>query len=278
MAQQPESSSLSDPARADDLPVGVNLSWRLQVLIASGRLAPNDRLPGVREFAAGAGVNVNTARSVYRRLERQGLAVSQHGLGTFVAPYVTVAPTLEQFAAQVAADAIAQGIDPRELARALYAGSAPGDPFAEGLEEKSDPGRRTDEEERSARAALRGQIARLEASLAPYPEAAASSGPGSQFATQPRVADIDELEAIRDDLVARLKSAQADAKRRDERRSAARRWREDAISDPSAHRWESASSEDLGEPGCARLEVRPAWGPVGALMDWWRVKMSSGCP
>src|SRR5215208_5080693 len=136
MAQRPEERVLvSDLARSDDLPVGTNLSWRLQILIRSGRLQPMDRLPGVREFAAGAGVNVNTARSVYGQLENQGLAVSQQGLGTFVAPYVTVAPTLEQFAAQVAAEAIAQGIDPRELARALYAGSSPRDPFAEPLDE-----------------------------------------------------------------------------------------------------------------------------------------------
>jgi DNA-binding transcriptional regulator YhcF (GntR family) len=278
MAHSSGEVTLSDPARTDDLPVGVNLSWRLQALIASGRLAPNDRLPGVREFAAGAGVNVNTARSVYRRLEDQGLAVSQQGLGTFVAPYVTVAPTLEQLAAQVAADAIAQGIDPRELARALYAGSAPQDPFAEGLEHEGEAGPRAPEEESSARVSLRGQIARLEARLAPYPEGSASSVSSGRQTAHPRIAGIDELEAIRDELIARLKQAQADAERRGERRSAARRWREEAIADPAAHRWESASSEDLGEPGCGRLEVRPAFGPVGALMDWWRVKMSSGCP
>jgi DNA-binding transcriptional regulator YhcF (GntR family) len=279
MAQQPESvRAVSDPARADDLPVGVNLSWRLRALIQSGRLPPKTRLPGVREFAAGAGVNVNTARSIYRRLEDQGLAVSQQGLGTFVAPYVSVAPTLEQFAAQVAADAIDQGIDPRELARALYAGSSPRDPFAGVLEENLV---RTPDEERSARAALRGQIARLEASLAPYPEAStplAAAAATTSPMVQPRLVDIDELEAIRDDLVARLKRAQAEAQHRDERQGAARQWREEAISDPSAHRWQSVSSEDLGEPGCGRWEVRPAWGPIGALMDWWRVKMSSGCP
>jgi hypothetical protein len=204
--------------------------------------------------------------------------VSQQGLGTFVAPYVTVAPTLEQLAAQVAADAIAQGIDPRELARALYAGSAPEDPFTDRLEKGGGTGPRTPEEERSARASLRGQIARLEARLAPYPEGPDSGGSGGSPTPHPRVAGIDELEAIRDDLIARLKQARADAERRGERQSAARRWREDAISDPAAHRWESASREELGEPGCGRLEVRPAWGPVGALMDWWRVKMSSGCP
>jgi hypothetical protein len=118
----------------------------------------------------------------------------------------------------------------------------------------------------------------LEAKLAPYPEAGGSSEVSAHPAPQPRLASIDELEAIRDDLVARLKRAQADARRRDERQGAARQWREDARADPSAHRWEYATREDLGEPGCGRVEVRPTWGPVGALMDWWRVKMSSGCP
>jgi DNA-binding transcriptional regulator YhcF (GntR family) len=279
MAQQREEKLLlSDPTRADDLPVGTSLSWRLQVLIHSGRLAPKDRLPGVREFAAGAGVNVNTARSVYRRLENQGLAVSQQGLGTFVAPYVTIAPSLEQFAAQVAAEAIAQGIDPRELARALYSGSSPRDPFSEPLDEELARKPRTPQEERSARAALRGQIARLEAKLAPYVSVARSPLESPPPEPQPRVATIDELEATRDDLVARLKHAQAEAQRKEERHGAARRWREEALADPSAHRWEYATRDDLGEPGCGRVEVRPAWGPVGALMDWWRVKMSSGCP
>jgi DNA-binding transcriptional regulator YhcF (GntR family) len=278
MAQSPEERVLvSDLARSDDLPVGTNLSWRLQVLIRSGRLPPKDRLPGVREFAAGAGVNVNTARSVYRRLEGQGLAVSQQGLGTFVAPYVTVAPALEQFAAEVATEAIAQGIDPRELARALYTGSSPQDPFTE-LAEEVIQAPRTPEEERSARATLRGQIARLEAKLAPYPEASEPSPTAGPSAPQPRLTSIDELEAIRDDLLVRLERAQAEAMRVEERRGAARQWREEALADPTAHRWEYTTHEDLGEPGCGRVEVRPVWGPVGALMDWWRVKMSSGCP
>jgi DNA-binding transcriptional regulator YhcF (GntR family) len=278
MAQSPEERPvLSDPTRSDDLPVGTNLAWRLQALIHSGRLAPMQRLPGVREFAAGAGVNVNTARSVYGRLEADGLAVSQQGLGTFVAPYITVAPTLERFAAQVAADAIEQGIDPRELARALYAGSSPRDPFAEPLHEDPSPKPRTPEEERSARAALRGQIARLEAKLAPYVEAM-GSGKTRPPTAQPRLVSIAELEATRDELIGRLREAEAEAGRKEERRGAARRWREEALADPSAHRWEYATREDLGEPGCGQVEVTPAWGPVGALMDWWRVKMSSGCP
>src|SRR5204862_4713251 len=74
-----------DLARTDDLPVGSQLAWRLRVLIGSGDLGPGDRLPGVRELATGTGVNVNTARAVYGRLEEDGLIVSRQGLGTFVA-------------------------------------------------------------------------------------------------------------------------------------------------------------------------------------------------
>jgi DNA-binding transcriptional regulator YhcF (GntR family) len=263
--------------RGDDLPVGVNLFWRLQALIRSGRLLANERLPGVREFAAGAGVNVNTVRSVYRRLEEDGLVVSQQGLGTFVSPYASVAPALEQLAAQVAGDAIALGMDPRELARALYAGSVPEGPFAEPSDEEAIASPTTEGVERSSRAALRGQIARFEALLAAYPE----TGPRESktaVSAMPRVAGIDELESIRDDLLARLTGAQARAERRSAHHDAARRWREEALADPSAHRWESVSSANLGEPGCVRVAVRPRWGPVGALMDWWRVKISSGCP
>ena len=71
--------------RSDDLPVGVNLAWRVRALIVSGRLGPGDRLPGVRELGAGMGVNANTARAVYRRLEAEGLVTSRQGQGTFVA-------------------------------------------------------------------------------------------------------------------------------------------------------------------------------------------------
>ena len=102
VAQQPEPSTLEprtrehaelfDLGRDDDVPVGVQLAWRLRALIVSGRLLAGERLPGVRELAVGAGVNVNTARAIYRRLEQEGLAISRHGLGTFVADDAAVSP------------------------------------------------------------------------------------------------------------------------------------------------------------------------------------------
>jgi DNA-binding transcriptional regulator YhcF (GntR family) len=72
--------------RDSGVPLGTQLSWRLRSLIADGRLAPGDRLPSIRELAAAAGVNVNTVRAVYARLEREGVVLSEQGRGTFVAP------------------------------------------------------------------------------------------------------------------------------------------------------------------------------------------------
>jgi DNA-binding transcriptional regulator YhcF (GntR family) len=273
MAHSPR--RIPELVRADDLPVGVNLAWRLGTLIQSGRLRGGGRMPGVREFAAGAGVNVNTARSVYRRLEDDGLMLSRQGSGTFVAPFVPVAPTLEELAAQASADALSQGIDPRELARAIYAGSSPDEPFGDAPAGDDELG---PEGERRARASLRGQIARLEAQLAPYPEGRADEEATGPTGPAPRLADIGELAAPRDGLIERLRAASAAAARESAEASAERRRFEAAAADPAGHRWEAGQLDDLGEPGCGRWQVQPAWGPVGALMNWWRVKISSGCP
>src|SRR5256886_10814621 len=71
--------------RDGDVPVGTQLAWQIQALIVNGRLLPGEQLPSVRRLAEVAGVNVNTVRAVYERLEGEGFVVSRHGSGTFVA-------------------------------------------------------------------------------------------------------------------------------------------------------------------------------------------------
>jgi GntR family transcriptional regulator len=70
--------------REAELPLGAQLAGRIRTALREGRLGPRDRLPSVRELAEAAGVNVNTVRAVYARLESEGLVRSEHGRGTFV--------------------------------------------------------------------------------------------------------------------------------------------------------------------------------------------------
>jgi DNA-binding transcriptional regulator YhcF (GntR family) len=70
--------------RDSELPLGAQLAAGVRAALRDGRLGPGDRLPSVRELAETAGVNVNTVRTVYARLESEGLVRSEHGRGTFV--------------------------------------------------------------------------------------------------------------------------------------------------------------------------------------------------
>src|ERR1044072_2794360 len=78
-----------------DVPVGVQLTWRLRTLILTGRLKPKETLPSVRRLANWAGVNANTAKAVYDSLQEEGLITSRQGKGTFVSEDATSKPGLE---------------------------------------------------------------------------------------------------------------------------------------------------------------------------------------
>jgi GntR family transcriptional regulator len=75
--------------RGAELPLGAQLAGRIRTALREDRLGPGDRLPSVRELAEAAGVNVNTVRAVYARLESEGLVRSEHGRGTFVSGTTT---------------------------------------------------------------------------------------------------------------------------------------------------------------------------------------------
>jgi DNA-binding transcriptional regulator YhcF (GntR family) len=70
--------------RGSGVPLGIQLAEKLRQHVGGGKLSPGDKLPSVRQMAELAGVNVNTVRSVYARLEQEGVLVSEHGRGTFV--------------------------------------------------------------------------------------------------------------------------------------------------------------------------------------------------
>lgn len=60
------------------------LYQQIASLIRSGDLPPQEQLPTVRELAALLKINYNTVRSVYLRLQQEGLVDSRQGRGTIV--------------------------------------------------------------------------------------------------------------------------------------------------------------------------------------------------
>src|SRR6185312_11598077 len=106
--------------RDAEVPLGVQLAWALRSRIGEGRLPAGQRLPALRELAESVGVNLNTVRAVYQRLEQEGLVQSRQGSGTFVATAPGLRTPAAEIAAGAAREALEQGVSPREVAAALY--------------------------------------------------------------------------------------------------------------------------------------------------------------
>ncbi len=183
--------------RRAEVPIGVQLAWALRTRIRDGRLLPGQRLPGLRELAQALKVNANTIRAVYQRLEHEGIIESQRGSGTFVAdgagPQRSAAGAI---AANAAREAMRTGVDPREVAAALYMEPSATVP-ADGESER--------------RQRLREQIAALEQALAEIEVAHPGLVPASRGARRgrgPRLLEAEELEQVQADLIRRLATIQ----------------------------------------------------------------------
>jgi AcrR family transcriptional regulator len=138
-----------------------------------------------------------------------------------------------------------------------------------------------DVDEGAARRNLRTQIAKLERELATL---FAAARPGDDLdwhvgsSGAPRVLDIGDLEALRDDLATRVEEIRKAQRERAEGFEEKRATLEEMVVDPAEHKWRRVSNEDIGEDGCKHYHSTPRLGLVGMLMGWWRVKISSGCP
>ena len=136
-------------------------------------------------------------------------------------------------------------------------------------------------QERDARRSLLAQISRLETELSSlfvctWPrKGVAFAVPGRGG---PRLLSLEELEALRDDLVERVDHARRSLSDRTYLEEQNRRRIEEMLLEPEKHKWVRIGNEDIGEPGCKHWHVRPRWGLLGMLMNWWRVRISSGCP
>jgi hypothetical protein len=137
-------------------------------------------------------------------------------------------------------------------------------------------------DEREARHELRRQISRLEAELSSlFGEAFGHTEIPhhvERITAAPRVLDLGELEATRDRLAERIAEARSALVDRTELETKNRELLREVLERPQAFKWVRISRADIGEPGCGAWHSRPVLGPIGMLMGWWRVKVSSGCP
>jgi len=191
--------------RDAEVPIGVQLTWALRTRIAGGTLPRGHRLPALHRLAEDLGVNANTIRAVYAGLERDGLVETRHGSGTFVAGAATDHTALTQLAATASRAARDAGIDPRDVAIALYVQTE--DPVA------PDP-------EAAARRRLRAQVAALEQAVteltagrasttaAALAETAGAGAGAGQPSGRPRLLTADDLRRQRTMLLHRLIAAQ----------------------------------------------------------------------
>ena len=79
-----------------DRPIFMQLIEIIQLDIISGKYAPGDKLPSVRDLASAAAVNPNTMQKALSELERSGLVYSQRTSGRFITEDHTMIEQLKE--------------------------------------------------------------------------------------------------------------------------------------------------------------------------------------
>lgn len=137
-------------------------------------------------------------------------------------------------------------------------------------------------DESLARRELRRQIGHLERELSElvaegFGRVRIEASVGAEVAV-PKVLDLGQLERVRDALAYRVSEARLTLHERARVETDNREILEQMLAAPQRFKWVRVHRADVGEPGCGAWHSRPVLGPIGMLMGWWRVKVSSGCP
>jgi DNA-binding transcriptional regulator YhcF (GntR family) len=84
--------------------------------LATGGLAPGDRLPPARQLAASLGVNMHTVLRAYGELADEGLVAMRQGRGVTVVAAAPERARLHDMIRQLTAEGRRLGVDPETLA------------------------------------------------------------------------------------------------------------------------------------------------------------------
>ncbi|WP_223788276.1 GntR family transcriptional regulator [Marinicella meishanensis] len=72
-------------SQTDGRPMYLQIMEQIKQLIAVGDWQPGAKVPSIRELAVATQVSVITVKRAYQELEREGVLMTQAGVGSFVA-------------------------------------------------------------------------------------------------------------------------------------------------------------------------------------------------
>jgi len=111
-------------SQADARPMYVQIMEQIKRRVAVGDWSAGQEIPSIRQLAIDLRVSVITVKRAYLELEREGVIVTQHGKGSFVAAGAGLGPRLleeelEKHLDQAARLGAQLGLSPDELASRL---------------------------------------------------------------------------------------------------------------------------------------------------------------
>jgi GntR family transcriptional regulator len=83
-------------SQTDERPMYLQIMEQIRQRIAAGDWAAGKELPSIRALAAGLSVSVITVKRAYLDLESEGVIVTRHGKGSFVADVNGLAGELQE--------------------------------------------------------------------------------------------------------------------------------------------------------------------------------------
>ena len=83
-------------SQTDERPMYLQIMEQIRQRIAAGDWAAGKELPSIRALAAGLAVSVITVKRAYLDLESEGVIVTRHGKGSFVADVNGLAGELQE--------------------------------------------------------------------------------------------------------------------------------------------------------------------------------------
>src|SRR5271165_6667710 len=73
-------------SQSDGRPMYLQIMEQIKQKVAVGEWAPGEEIPSIRAMAVSLQVSVITVKRAYLELEREGVIITQHGIGSFIAP------------------------------------------------------------------------------------------------------------------------------------------------------------------------------------------------